>query len=280
MNLAPSYAPTRCATPRRAVGQAASNPAGAGKWMPSPRRRGGACAPRPSVFHRGFSSSRVALRPHKFDGLQGDTLHAVAGLVVVNNLSLKGQLRRNFGEDFFGVGAIPINCATPTSDKLRHFAARSKAGRPTLFGNGVALAKKAGDGAINARRLGFVNHGFNHLFSGHGVCVGWLLSVDGFGEGHVVLFAQGLGRVLIGEATENLGALESTNDNPMGAVVVEYCHRTADGLGFGAVCFHYPHTIASRLECVNRYFKKRFDFFGGWESGTYGRSTKGAEALS
>ena len=84
-----------------------------------------------------------------------------------------------------------------------------------------------------------------------------------------MLFAQGLGRVLICEATEDFGAFESTNNNPMGAVVVEYGHRTADGLGFGAVCFHYPHTIASRLECVNRYFKKRYDFFGRWESGTY-----------
>jgi hypothetical protein len=66
----------------------------------------------------------------------------------------------------------------------------------------------------------------------------------------------------------------------MGAVVMEYGHRTADGLGFGAVCFHYPHTIASRLESVNRYFKKKSDFLGGWESGTYGRNTKDSEALS
>lgn len=96
------------------------------------------------------------------------------------------------------------------------------------------------------------------------------LGVDGFGEGHVVLFAQGLGIVLIGEATEDFGAFESTNDNPMGAVVVEYRHLTADGLGFGAVCSHNADNISRGLESVNRYFKKKCDFFGLWESGTYG----------
>jgi hypothetical protein len=64
----------------------------------------------------------------------------------------------------------------------------------------------------------------------------------------------------------------------MGAVVMEYGHRTADGLGFGAVCFHYPHTIASRLECVNRYFKKKTDFCGGWQSGTYTHLNREARA--
>jgi hypothetical protein len=54
MTLAPSAAPTRCGTARRAVGQAAANPSGAGRWMPSPRRRGGACAPRPYVCRRGL----------------------------------------------------------------------------------------------------------------------------------------------------------------------------------------------------------------------------------
>ena len=95
-----------------------------------------------------------------------------------------------------------------------------------------------------------------------------------------MLFAQGFGIVLIGEATEDFGAFESTNDNPMGAVVVEYRHLTADGLGFGAVCSHYADNISRGLESVNRYFKKKCDFFGRWESGIYGRNTKGAEALS
>jgi len=64
MTRAPSSAPTRCATRRRAVGQAAANPAGVGKWMPSPRRRGGACAPRPYVCRRGFSLALLALTRH------------------------------------------------------------------------------------------------------------------------------------------------------------------------------------------------------------------------
>ncbi len=60
MTPALSSAPTRCATRRRAVGQASANPAGAGKWMRSPRRRGGACAPRPCVCRRGFSLALLA----------------------------------------------------------------------------------------------------------------------------------------------------------------------------------------------------------------------------
>jgi hypothetical protein len=55
----------------------------------------------------------------------------------------------------------------------------------------------------------------------------------------------------------------------MGAVVVEDRNLTADGLGFGAVCSHYADNISRLLESVNRYFKKRCDFFGRWESGTY-----------
>jgi hypothetical protein len=101
------------------------------------------------------------------------------------------------------------------------------------------------------------------------VCVGWWLGVDGFGERHVVLFAQGLSIALVSEATEDFGALESTHDNPMGAVVVEDRHLTADGFGFGAVCSHNAGNISCALEYVNRYFKKKSDFFERWESGTY-----------
>jgi hypothetical protein len=96
-----------------------------------------------------------------------------------------------------------------------------------------------------------------------------VLGVDGFGECHVVLFAQGLSIALVGEATDDFGALESTHDNPMGAVVVEDRHLTADGFGFGAVCSHNADNISCALESVNRYFKKKSDFFGRWESGTY-----------
>jgi hypothetical protein len=96
------------------------------------------------------------------------------------------------------------------------------------------------------------------------------LGVDGFGERHVVLFAQGLSIALVGEATEDFGALESTHDNPMGAVVVEDRHLTADGFGFGAVCSHNADNISCAFESVNRYFKKKSDFFGRWESGSYG----------
>jgi hypothetical protein len=62
MTRAPFSAPTRCATRRRAVGQAAANPAGAGKWMRSPRRRGGACAPRPCACLRGSRGDLVGLQ--------------------------------------------------------------------------------------------------------------------------------------------------------------------------------------------------------------------------
>jgi hypothetical protein len=231
MNLAPSYAPTRCAIPRHAVGQAVSNPAGAGKWMPSPRHRGGACAPRPYVCRRASRSAP----PAKFDCC-ANALVAVAR------------------HDRFFAGALSRVLVDTVNNA--HGIARPL---PTFFEvDPITVAV-----LIFARDV----RGVESLWF---LCGHNELGVDGFGEGHVVLFAQGLGRVLIGEATEDFGAFESTNNNPMGAVVVEYGHRTADGLGFGAVCSHYPHTIASRLECVNRYFKKRYDFFGRWESGTYG----------
>lgn len=239
MNLAPSYAPTRFATCRRVVGQDAANPAGAGKWMPSPQHRGGACALRPVVCRRGISSALLSNAP--------------AEVVVSAPAFTAGQ------HGCIVIRQDVLSCVVIVPAALA-----------LLEGVALELAVAA---SLEARSVWVAVA--NGSSGGHNG-----LGVDGFGESHIVLFAQGLGRVLIGEATENLGALESTNDNPMGAVVVEYCHRTADGLGFGAVCFHYPHTIASRLECVNRYFKKRFDFFGGWESGTYGRNTKGAEALS
>jgi hypothetical protein len=53
--LSPFSVPTRYATRRRAVGQAAANPVGAGKWRRLQRHRGGACAPRPCACLRGFS---------------------------------------------------------------------------------------------------------------------------------------------------------------------------------------------------------------------------------
>jgi hypothetical protein len=90
-----------------------------------------------------------------------------------------------------------------------------------------------------------------------------------------VLFAQGLSIALVGESTEDFGAVDSTHDNPMGAVVVEDRHLTADGFGFGAVCFHNADNISCRLEFVNKYFKKKSDFFGGWESGAYGGFYRG-----
>ena len=231
MTRAPSFAPTRCATRRRAVGQAASNPAGAGKWMPSPRRRGGACAPRPCVCRR-VSRARPS---DKFDCC-ANALFAVAL------------------HDRFSAGA-PSGVFVDTVNNAHRIARPF----PTLFKVDpipVAVFVFASN-VIGVEPLWF--------FGGHNE-----LGVDGFGECHVVLFAQGLSIALVGEATEDFGALESTNDNPMGAVVVEYGHRTADGLGFGAVCFHYPHTIASRLESVNRYFKKKSHFFVCWQSGTYG----------
>jgi hypothetical protein len=61
----------------------------------------------------------------------------------------------------------------------------------------------------------------------------------------------------------------------MGAVVVEDRNLTADGFGFGAVCSHDGDTISRKLDCVNRQFKKKSDFFGGWESGTYGGFYRG-----
>jgi hypothetical protein len=52
------------------------------------------------------------------------------------------------------------------------------------------------------------------------------------------------------------------------AVLVDDRNLAAGGLG--GVCFHYADNISRRLEYVNRYFKKKSDFFGRWESGTYG----------
>jgi hypothetical protein len=223
MTLAPSAAPMRCATSRRAVGQAAANPAGAGKWMPSPRRRGGACAPRPYVCRRGISLALLAVT--RRDGF-APRLAARFFVDAVNNT--KG-IARPF-PSLFEVDPIPV----------------------AVF--------------VFARN---VFGGDSFWFVCHGVCVGWWLGVDCFGERHVVLFAQGLSIALVGEATEDFGALESTHDNPMGAVVVEDRHLTADGFGFGAVCSHNADNISCALESVNRYFKKKSDFFGGWESGTY-----------
>lgn len=253
MNLAPFYAPTRCASPRHAVGQVASNPAGAGKWMPSPRHRGGACALRPVVCRRvSFGSKR-------------DNLCKFAAQVSTP-VNVDNTIVRSFHCDDVVVGA-DLNAAPVKRSSQNNLGVCLLSPRMHLGGGcrRGQLGKKV--------RRHVVSDCLNVHFYG-------ALGVDGFGKGHVVLFAQRLGRVLINEATENLGAFESTNDNPMGAVVVEYGHRTADGLRFGAVCFHYPHTIALRLECVNRYFKKRCDFLDGWQSDTYGRNTKGAEALS
>ena len=227
MTLAPSSAPTRCATRRRAVGRAVANPAGAGKWMPSPRHRGGACAPRPYACRRASRHDGWIRPTAEFDGV-------------------------------FGLA----------SDGFKVFFAQANEVRLDVFTDGSSFQTVIGlpSIAIDVESDGkFDFDGF-----AHGVCVGWWLGVDCFGEGHVVLFAQGLGIVLIGEATEDFGAFESTNDNPMGAVVVEYRHLTADGLGFGAVCSHYADSISRGLESVNRFFKKKCDFFGRWESGTYG----------
>ena len=88
-------------------------------------------------------------------------------------------------------------------------------------------------------------------------CVWLILGVDGFGERHVVLFAQCLGITLIVEATEDFGSFESTNDDPLIAIVVEDRHLTADGLGFGAVCFHYSTTLRA-IACAVKYL---FAFF-------------------
>ena len=243
MNLAPSYAPTRCATPRRAVGQAASNPAVAAKWMPSPPRLGVACALRPVVCRRvSFGGKR--------DNLCKFAAQVSAPVNVDNAIVL------SFHCDNVVVGA-DLNAAPIKRSAQNNLGVCLL--RPRMHLGGGCRRGKLGKKVCRHVVSDCLNV---HFYSG--------LGVDGFSEGHVVLFAQGLGRVLIGEASEDFGAFESTNDNPMGAVVVEYGHRTTDGLSFGAVCFHYPHTIASRLECVNRYFKKRCDFFGRWESGTYG----------
>jgi hypothetical protein len=57
------------------------------------------------------------------------------------------------------------------------------------------------------------------------------------------------------------------------AVLVDDRNLAAGGLG--GVCFHYADNISCRLESVNKYFKKKSDFFGGWESGTYGGFYRG-----
>ena len=251
MNLAPSYAPTRCAIFRHAVGQAVSNPAGAGKWMPSPRHRGGACAPRPHVCRRvSFGSKR-------------DNLCKFAAQVSAP-VNLDNAIVLSFHCDNVVVGA-DLNAAPVKRSAQNNLGVCLLGPRMNLGGGGRRgqLGKKVGRHVVSD----CLNV---HFYSGSGV--------DGFGEGHVVLFAQGLGRVLIGEATEDFSAFESTNNNPMGAVVVEYGHRTADGLGFGAVCSHYADTISRGLESVNRYFKKKCDFFGRWESGTYGAFYREARA--
>jgi len=235
MTRALSSAPTRCETAPRAVGQAVASPSGAGKWMPSPRRRGGACAPRPCVCHRGS-------RPlHRHPAALQLDCGAGALIAVASH-------------DRFTTGALPrffVDAVDNSEGITRPF--------PSLFEVDpipVAVFVFARN-VFGADSLWFV------------VCHN-VLGVDGFGECDVVLFAQGLSIALVGEATEDFGAFESTHDNPMGAVVVEYRHLTADGLGFGAVCSHNADNISCLLESVNRYFKKKSDFFGGCESGTYG----------
>lgn len=243
MTPAPSSAPTRSATRRRAVGQGVANPAGAGRWMPSPRRRGGACAPRPYVCRRvSFGSKRDNLC--KFPAQ------------VSAPVNLDNAIVLSFHCDNVAVGA-DLNAAPVKRSAQNNFGVCLLSPRMHLGGGcrRGKLGKKVG------------RHVVSDCLNIH--CDG-ALGVDGFGEGHVVLFAQGFGIVLIGEATEDFGAFESTNDNPMGAVVVEDRHLTADGLGFGAVCSHNADNISRGLESVNRYFKKKCDFFERWEIGTYG----------
>jgi hypothetical protein len=255
MTRAPFSAPTHCATARRAVGRAAANPAGAGKWMPSPRRRGGACAPRPCAFLRGFS----------FDCDEFGKLLPLAAKAELGGAKSKANAH------FEGEGVL--------RGRMFHVGSLTKRAQISglLVGNetGAGFASHGGTTSDAGARL----HGqpkclgcgyFCRVVCSHVACVGWWLSVDGFGERHVVLFAQGLSIALVGESTEDFGAVDSTHDNPMGAVVVEDRNLTADGFGFGAVCSHDGDTISCRLESVNRYFKKKTDFFGGWQSGTYG----------
>ena len=76
-----------------------------------------------------------------------------------------------------------------------------------------------------------------------------------------MLFAKDLRVLLIDESTENFSPFESTNNNPMSAVVVEYGHRTADGLSFCAVCFHYPANLRQPLVFVKGKDLPFFIFF-------------------
>lgn len=76
-----------------------------------------------------------------------------------------------------------------------------------------------------------------------------------------MLFAKDLRVLLIDESTENFSPFESTNNNPMSAVVVEYGHRTADGLSFCAVCFHYPANLRQPLVFVKKKFRLFSSFF-------------------
>jgi len=184
MTLAPSSAPTRYATARRAVGQACANPAGAAKWMPSRRRRGEACAPRPCVCRRAVSQ-----------GLGGH-----------DRVEFRGQ----------------IALAVYLDNAVIYVFSRD---------NVVANAD------LNTAAI---------------VCA----TQDNFGIGF-------------------LGQRVNFNNGRRGRQLRD---QFVDQFVVGAVCSHNADNISWGLESVNRFFKKKSDFFGGWESGTYkGFYTKGAK---
>ncbi len=250
MTRAPFSAPTRYATPRRAVGQASANPAGAGKWMRSPRRRGGACAPRHCVCLRGFSQGLSGNDRIKFRAeiaLAVDLHNAIVAVFGGDNVVANANL-----------DSASVVCAAQNNFGIGVF------GQLVSFHNGRG-GRQLRDQFVDKRC--------------HAVGVGWRLNrfvpvkIEGFGKGDVMLLAQVASSVVVGEATKNFGAVDSAHDIKVRAVLVDDRNLAAGGLG--GVCFHYADNISCRLESVNRYFKKKSDFFGGWESGTYGGFYRG-----